>query len=278
MSNLSNTTRDIDIQRPEFWTLQLNLRCDSIQYSLHDVDEENSLIVGTIALDMSVGSYLKALENAIYDNPVLLDEYSKVRVMIESDHFAILPSQFSNESDAQEVLKACFPDAASDDCTLCTLSRCNVVIAFAMPRGVRGFLQRTFNMPAIFHHLYPLCEHYKGHDVHRGVACMHLNLHPESIDIIIIKNQELSMANSFHCDNASDTVYYTLHAWKTFGLDATKDELMLTGDKELRDRIVPTLRGYISYVMPAIFPAAALKIGQDAVKAPLELILLALCE
>ena len=277
MSNLSNTTRDIDIQHPEFWTLQLNLRSDAMQYSLHDVDEENSLIVGTIALDLSAGSYLKALENAVYDNPVLLDVYNKVRVMVESEHFAILPPQFGDEGDAREVLEASFPDAQGD-LGVCSLPRCKVAIAFEMPEGVLGFLQRTFNMPAVFHHLYPLCEHYKGHDDNRGVACMHLNLHHDFIDILIVKNHALAMANSFHCDNANDTIYYTLHAWNTFGLEASKDELLLTGSKELRDRITPALREYISYVMPAIFPASALKIGQDAVKAPLELILLALCE
>ena len=60
--------------------------------------------------------------------------------------------------------------------------------------------------------------------------------------------------------------------------EATKNELFVTGSKALRDATIPTLRKYINYVMPSIFPAAALRIGQDAVKAPLSLILLALCE
>ena len=80
------------------------------------------------------------------------------------------------------------------------------------------------------------------------------------------------------CTAPDDVVYYALHAWQSFNLEATRHELFITGEKALRDAVIPTLRKYVSYVMPSIFPAAALKIGQDAVKAPFELILLALCE
>jgi hypothetical protein len=55
------------------------------------------------------------------------------------------------------------------------------------------------------------------------------------------------------------------------------DELQLSGDKAVRDELMPQLRKYISFVMPIIFPASAMKIGQDAIKAPFDLILLSQC-
>ncbi len=248
-----------------------------MQYMLYDIDEENSLIVGEVSLDLSAGNYLKALENAVYDNPVLLDDYRRVRVMVDSRHFVLLPPQFGDEDDARETFEATFP-TMQGDFSLCRLQRCNMHIGFEMPQGTIAFLNRTFNMPPIFHHLYPLCEHYKFHDEKRGVACMHLNLHEESIDVLVVHGRRLLMANTFACRSSLDAVYYALNAWKSLNLDVQKDQLLLTGTKALRDSVTPTLRQYICYVMPAIFPAAALKIGQDAVKAPLELILLALCE
>ena len=277
MSNLSSTTANIDIQRPEFWTLLLNLRAADVQFILFDIDEDNSLIAGTLPLDLTSGSYLKALENAIYDNPVLLSDFKQVRVMVESQHFVVLPPEFSDEFDAQDVFNASFPDA-DGDFALCSLPRCGVGIGFELPQGVLGFLQRTFNMPPILHHLYSVMEHYKQQDQNSDNACLHLNLHDDRIDILITDKQRLVMANSYPSTNSNDTVFYTLNAWKTFGLDALKDKIFVTGSKTLRDSVVPTLRNYINYVMPAIFPASALRIGQDAVKAPLELILLALCE
>lgn len=277
MSNLSSTTAHISIEHPEYWTLQLALTAKEVQYTLHDIDEENSLISGVLPLDLSCGSYLKSVENAIYDNPVLLADYKQVRIIIEAQHFMVLPPQFTDEEDAQNAFEAMFTDMEGDF-ALCTLPRCGVNIAYEAPEGVVGFLRRTFNMPPIVHHLYPLMEHFKLQDERRTGACLHLNLHPDRIDMVIFRDHELMMANSFPCSDTANAIYYTLNAWQCFGLDATKNELFVTGDKALRDATIPSLRKYINYVMPSIFPAAALRIGQDAVKAPLELILFALCE
>lgn len=277
MSNLSNTTSHIDIRQPEYWTLQLALCPKVIQYTLFDIDEENSLIAGEVPLDLSGGSYLKAVENAIYDNPALLNDYKQVRVVVESQHFMILPPNFTSETDAEEAFMAMFAEPEGEIAT-CFLPRCHVHIAFEVPAGLLGFLQRTFNIPPIVHHLYPLMEHFKLQDERRTGACMHLNLRPDGIDLLIVRDKQLVMANSIPCTQVDDVVYYTLHTWNSYHLNAKLHELFITGSKPLRDAAIPTLRQYINYVMPSIFPAAALKIGQDAVKAPLSLILFALCE
>ena len=71
--------------------------------------------------------------------------------------------------------------------------------------------------------------------------------------------------------------YYILNVWQNFGLDVYSDELQISGEKTVREQLMPQLRKYISYVMPIIFPASAMKIGQDAIKAPFDLILLSQC-
>ena len=50
------------------------------------------------------------------------------------------------------------------------------------------------------------------------------------------------------------------------------------GDNELQSTMLPMLREYVKNVMPAAYPAAAMRLGRNAMQAPLELILLALCE
>lgn len=278
MSDLSNTTRDIDIQHPEYWTLELALAPKAVQYMLYDIDEENSLNAGEIPLDFTAGGYLKALENAIYDNPLLLNEYRQVRIMAHSERFIVLPPEFKHPDDAIEAFDTAFPHREGDF-ALCSLPCCGVSVGFELPRGVLGFLERTFDMPPILHHLYPLMEYYKHQDEGREVACLHLHLRDDSTDLVMTRSQEgLVMANTYPTPTPQDAIYFALHAFKTFGLDVKRDELLLTGSKPLRDKVMPELRKYVSYVMPAIIPAAALQIGQDAMNAPLELILLALCE
>ena len=107
---------------------------------------------------------------------------------------------------------------------------------------------------------------------------MYAHLQDDKLSLCLFQRGDLAMTNSFKFETIDDAAYYALHAWQSYGFDALADEIQLSGDKSLRDDITPMLRKYVNYVMPAIFPAAAMRIGHDAVKAPYHLILLALCE
>lgn len=272
-----STTTNINIQQPELWTLQLSLRDKAIDYILFTEAQENSLITGTVELDNSADSYLKAVENAVYDNPLLLDDYRQVRVIINSQRFLVLPSAYE-EFEAQEVFDTTFPNSEGE-MAICHLDRCDVNIAFEVPNGLLGFLQRTFSTPPVFHHLHPLCEHYKRLNEGTEISRMFLNLNDDNrMDMVVYRNGKMVLANSFDYHSEQDATFYALHAWDSLGLDRLNDELQLTGNKAKRNIVVPVLRKYIGFVMPAIYPAAAQRLGLNTMKAPFDLILLALCE
>ena len=107
---------------------------------------------------------------------------------------------------------------------------------------------------------------------------MFLNLQEGSMDMAIYRDEALLCANTYPFSNAQDAAYFALNAWRAHGLDQLTDELQLAGNGETRGVMTPVLREYVKLVMPAEYPAAAMRLGRNAMQAPLELILLALCE
>ena len=107
---------------------------------------------------------------------------------------------------------------------------------------------------------------------------MFLNLNAASMDMVIYRNGEFICANTYAFTNAEDATYFALNAWRTWGLDQLTDELQLTGNRAMLATMMPRLREYVKYVMSAVYPVAAMQLGRNAMQAPLELILLALCE
>ncbi len=98
------------------------------------------------------------------------------------------------------------------------------------------------------------------------------------MDLAIYRKGEFLCANTYPFTNAQDATYFALNAWRTHGMDQLTDELQLLGDNTVRAAMTPELRKFVKYVMPAVYPAAAMQLGRNAIQAPLELILLALCE
>lgn len=276
MSSLSNSTSDIEIRHPECWNLILRLGGSSVRFILYSDEEEDSLISRELALDLTGGNYLKSLENCVYDNPVLIQDFKRIAVSVESSHFVVLPAEMSNDDAMDGVIDYMYADDDGDRC-LCELQEGKCSMAYTVSRGVTAFLQRTFNMPKIVHHLVPLCAYSAEKSEKSGMSKMFVHLYDNRLDMCIFRKGELLMTNTFAYRDVEETAYYILNAWQNFNLDVMNDELQLSGDKAVRDLITPQLRKYVTYVMPIIFPASAMKIGQDAIKAPFDLILLSQC-
>ena len=153
-----------------------------------------------------------------------------------------------------------------------------VGIVSEVPQGVLPFVQRTFNNPPVVHHLYPLCEHFERLNAHSSIARMFVNLSPHRMDLVVYRQGRLELANTFNYRSMDDAAYFILHAYDSLKMNRLSDEIQLSGDRDVREQLTPLLRRFINYVMPAIYPAAALRLGHDAMKAPFDLIMLALCE
>ena len=264
---------DIHIEHPEAWELLVSIGDRQVDYILFAPTVANSLIVGDVEWG---GQSLQSLEDAIYDTPELLNEYRRVRVIVHSRHFVMFPAESSDE-DCIDLLRHAFP-SDDGDTGVCLLPDNQVKIAWLMPRGMQAFLGRTFNYPMTYHHLQPLCEHFFGLNRDDGKSRMFLNLREGCMDLATYREGKLQGANTFHFADHQDAVYYALTAWRAHGLDQLADELQLMGDNAECAAMTPKLREFVKSVMPAVYPAAAMQLGRNAMRAPLELVLLALCE
>ena len=263
----------INIQHPEAWELLVSIRDRRVDYILFTPSVANSLIMGNVAW---LDDGLQALEDAVYDTPILLNEYKRVRVMVHSDHFVLFPSEVS-DADCLALVGKAFP-ADAGEAAVCALPANEAKVAWLMPRGMQAFLSRTFNYPQVCHHLFPQCEHFTGLNHGDDVSRMFLNLEEERMDLAVYRDGKMQCANSYHFTDYQDAVYFALKAWRSYDLDQLTDELQLTGNRESCAALTPELRKFVKHVMPAVYPAAAMRLGRNAMQAPLELILLALCE
>ena len=264
---------NINIQHPEAWELLMAIGDQQLDYILYTPTVANSLQIGHAS---RTDDSLQALEDATYDTPELLNDYQRVRIVVHSRHFVLLPMETSDD-DCAQLVRTAFP-ADEGEAAVCPLPENGVKIAYLMPKGMQAFLGRTFSYPEVYHHLYPLCEHFKTLNRGDNLSRMFLNLNAESMDMAIYRKGVFLGANSFQFTNTHDATYFALNAWRAHGLDQLTDELQLMGDRKMCAEMTPKLREFVKFVMPAEYPAVAMQLGRNAMQAPLELILLALCE
>lgn len=234
----------------------------------------NAVESGSIAFDSSLDDYRQALENAVYDNTFLLEDYDRTLIAVHSQHFTLLPQQLVDNGLAEKVMRASFTTLEGDFLTH-PIAGTDAAIACDVPLGVVGFLRRTFTGASVMHHLVPLCS-YCVKSYAEETACMHISLFDNEARIVVVKQGKLQMANTFTYRALEDVAYYALNMWKTCSLESRRDKVMLTGDNEPREQLAEQLRQWIAYVMPEVIPAQVMQFGRDAMTIPFNLITTAL--
>ncbi len=254
-------------------------RLDVIIFSRH---EDNSLIYRSFELTPDEnGSILKSLENTVYDNPLLLRDYQNTHIVIESSRFIIAPLQLASDT---TLLRKLYEETHSDPLTgnveiiSDDIPHLGCTIALAIDTPLISFLNRAFSRPRIHHHLSPLIRYYSDRRRHGNTTAMFINLRPTALDTIIFSGNSLRTANTIPFRTTDDAVYHILSLRKILMIDDDTDEVLISGERDTRLSVINSLRDFIPYVMPVIFPSAMFRAGKNALEAPFDLIVTPLCE
>ena len=265
------------IKEPRLWRLALRINEKKLHVVLFCSVEDNSLIYREITLDPAAQSLHKALEEAVYDNPLLLSDFERVDCVIESDKFTIIPSEIDDIDLQKKIFTETFSTFNGEIITN-KLNELNATIMMGVSKDLVNFLRRTFNNPEILHHLTPLCIYFNRKSRLGNAGKMYAYIHENRLDLLAFGKDSLKLANTFNFRDPMDANYYILACRDMLKLDPSSDEMLIAGDNTVREAITPTLREYLAYVMPVIFPSAMFKAGKDALNAPFDLIVLPLCE
>lgn len=265
-------------EKTENYILSIRLRNDGCYFAISDPTTNNSYKGQNIVFPPTGNTLLQSIEDAVYNQPVLLRTFRRTYIIIQSPRFTLIPKSIEPKAEKLNIYyDFCFPDHT--DKILCNECPKNQLYnLFGVNNDIYAFLKRTFDNPLFLHQLTPLCEYFYRRSKIGNNSKMYVHLQKKWIDIACFNKKGLLFANSFEYGDIHDAAYYILNVWEQQGFDQEKDELQLTGDKEPRQIITRITQEYIRQVMPSIFPPQLFKLGKETLEAPFDLTVIPLCE
>jgi hypothetical protein len=264
------------IETPSLWRLSLLVDDDNLVVVANSTVEDASLIHVKLPYDSAAASPIRAIEDVIYSNPLLLSDFNKVECVVRSKQFLITPASVDEQA-TTAIAKKLWTDG-NLTVMIDQVPQLDINIVWAIDTQLINFMVRTFSNPRIVHHLTPLTRYFSRKSRLGNSGKMYVNIHRNYIDVIVFRSGKASLINSFEYQDKDDATYFILAAAKEAGFNLDDDELLVCGDVALREQIMPSLRRFVNYVMPVIFPSTMFRAGKEALNAPFELILLPLCE
>ena len=269
------------VAQPEHSRLSITVTPTGVEVVVSSRIVDGELIYRHIPFDQGAVSIVRAFEEAVYDNPLLLADFGTVDVLIDTNRFLVVPADRADE--AADMLQALYPDMEMDVLVSATASSTTAsdaaqapVIAAAVDPALTGFIRRTWGAATVHHRLSPLCRYFGHQSVLGNTGKLHLHLGDGRADIVAFGSQGLLMANTVAAPTAADVAYFALAATQSLGFDNASDRIVVSGETDRRAELLPMLRRHVSFVMPMIFPSELMKSGRQAMSAPFELVVLPL--
>lgn len=259
------------IPQSDLWTMAFGISSSAIDVVLFPPVRSEPVIHRTVPLDMTADE-CRAVEEAVYDNPLLLSEFKDIRCSLPGGCFMILPPEVATDRKlVARMFRLEHPDATGVEPVVLETAASNAVVVAGVSPELYGFLRRSFYRVRFTHPLVPLIDSLCRQS--GDSASMLVRITPDSVDVVVVEGRRLLMANTFRITAPIDAAYYVMAGRKSLGLD-TSVPLRIAGQVDLRRQVADILRPYLADLSDYSMPPRLWQAGTAALTAPLHLILL----
>lgn len=264
------------VENPQNWRLSMTISEKVLEMVAYSLKEQNTLMHHRLPLADTSTSPIAALGDVVYDNTLLLSDFSVTDVLIDTPRFIIVPTEIATEAEENQILSTLWPGEK-----LTAISHPIVGTTDTLLTGVDSkivsFVRRTFPTATVRHRLTPLLSYLITSDHEVGVTTMYVNVRDQRIDVIYFSERGLQAVNTYQTPTLDDMLYYIMTVAKGCDMNISKDEIVICGDATLADHLQSLVKKYVRTVLTMDAPYEVASLGTTALTAPLELTLLPLC-
>ncbi len=243
------------IKVPQMWQLALELHDASLEVLFTPLLPQEESIHYAFEISPSA-SRLEAIEEIVYENPLLLCDFNRTDIIFDTNRFVILPESMATDEAMADAVHALWPDL---DCAPApqNLQGMPEVLVMAIDASTIAFVRRTFIEGRLVHPVGKLAEHFCA--VNRSIhGCVYAYVREGVAYVVAFRDKTLCIACQYATPTADDAAYYIMAAAKQQGFILSEDPIMVAGVPALRDATINLLLSMKANAMPALLPHAAI--------------------
>lgn len=202
---------------------------DDIRYHYREADSSQPLVVN--------------LDNAWKECPFANETYSNIRVIIATETFTTIPSEYNNKKENEALYRICFPAIPEKDIILSNkLTAHGITILFSIDEQLYTYLCKLSDIE--FYTTASILLGFTARTAHDEERYMLACYQKGKSTLLSIDKGRLRTSNSFTSTEVHDQIFYLLSIWKEQGLSQTDDTLYICGDKSVEE-LLPMLKQFI---------------------------------
>ena len=175
--------------------------------------------------------------------PFAANSYNEVKVILVTDNFTVLPSEYDDKEQHNALYRSCFPQTPAGSHIIANrLTSHGATVLFAVEEALFNRLRKIAD-----------CTIYTPTSIILGFLSRHrieesqyllAYYHKGKSLILSMRGDTLQLSNSFSSEETHNQAFYLLSIWKEQQLSQQETPLYLCGDKSVEE-ITPLLKQFI---------------------------------
>ncbi|MGB7784694.1 MAG: DUF3822 family protein [Salinimicrobium sp.] len=172
---------------------------------------------------------LQQIEKVYEQEEFLQRDDLEVIVLFSNELYSLVPEKLFKEENASDYLKFNTRILENDFVAYDQLDNFGMVNVYIPYTNINNFFFEKYGEFEYRHCVSILAEEFLKLNKDTEGTKAYLNCYPGGYDLLVIKNGNLLLANSFKCKTKEDFIYYLLFTAEQLEMDTSEFELILLG-------------------------------------------------
>lgn len=207
------------------YILSIRYATDGLSFCVHD--QNNRLLVFFLQPFNLEGTdaVIAKVKKIMVDDLLLNLKYKKVFLIPCNKEKILLPAHAFNKNTLADMYRLCFQPHKNDTLIFRKIRIMESYIVEALPRSFVTFLTARYQSLCIVNSAYPFIIHSLS-GILFNADHMFIDIHDQYFDLLLTRNNDVVLFNSFTYGSVNDIIYYCLNCLKQCSI--SKDNLQTT--------------------------------------------------
>lgn len=175
--------------------------------------------------DADADNLLKNIENAVYDHPRVLEDFS-ARIIVFDPHTLFMPTEIAEEEEGSEefIYTSVYENDPGD--VIVDVDR-DLTAVHCLAKGLKGFLSRTFPGAKVESNLMNKVRTLRINNEGKSLA---IDVRAKEADFVLLDGGNLLSASTHPYVTDTDIAYHAFNILDVYGVEMRSTPVTITGD------------------------------------------------
>ena len=235
-----------DVEKTYEYILSIQVSLDGFSFSVLSQHDDKILAFKTIQLKISSTSLIpRRFDDWLKSEDLLQKPFKKIRVIVFSEKFTLIPETYFNDILKQEIPPLLFEENSESEVVENIISKLKTRLIFALPVGLNSVITEQIGECEIVHPVKIILNNLPEIGKEKGLILL---FDVKDFYLILFDKEKVLLTNSFKMTHVNDVVYYVLTTLKQLEISTSATNLFVINSINKLPKIENSLQPYFSEI------------------------------